>query len=762
MKKLKLRIFATCLAIAMLLPIIAGCRRDTNNFEPPEFVFVAETLAIQGSDIENIQNPVYFDNTLYFWSPILLDEVTWSSTAKLFSMDIDGTNLIELPNYNPGEPPYPDANASFNIMQLVIDDGYIWVVEFGVFYRFNIPDDFDGEDYERWDYREELGNEINIRKLDSTGAEVNRVDLDPIAAGSEWFQINAFNVDSSGNIYIGSEETIFVLNSELEPLFQLDVDWAQELFRLPDGNVAHFAWAEEGRVLRTIDAAAEAWGYTITLPSNAQQIFLGNEEYILLFQDGSGLFGIETETEEVVRLASWLDSGLSVDHLDNAVILDDGRILSAVTTWGDRFGGAPTFELMILTKVPYSDLPERTMITLATVWPDPSLRNYILEFNRTNPTYRVHVIDYSEYNTDDDWDAGIVRLSTDIIAGRIPDIIDLSGLPFEQYAARGLLVDLYPFIDSDPELSRDNFMENVLRASELDGGLYRIFMSFAINTLVGHPSVVGPDVGWTMDEFLAVLDANPQADMPLGQWLTRYNFLEAAITVNMSEYVDWAAGETNFDTPEFAQLLELATRFPEDFDIGDEMGFMREESNLIAEGRQLMAFSGVWSYHDLLMHNAMFDGDVVFKGFPAESGNGNSINIQFGLAITTQSSNQDAAWQFLRGMLMADWQIENIQHPFPTNRTAFDARIEEALAGPDYQGGMSWGWGQVDFRALTQDEVDQFIYLVDTTYNIAHNDQALMGIINENVADFFAGRQNAAETARIIQDRVSRYIQEQS
>ena len=68
------------------------------------------------------------------------------------------------------------------------------------------------------------------------------------------------------------------------------------------------------------------------------------------------------------------------------------------------------------------------------------------------------VKDYSEYNTASDSNAGLQKLNTEIVAGMVPDILCTDGIPLKQYAAKGVLEDLWPFIDNDPELGRDKLM----------------------------------------------------------------------------------------------------------------------------------------------------------------------------------------------------------------------------------------------------------------------------------------------------------------
>ena len=768
MKKTTKRLLAAILTATLLLIILAGCANNNeNDFETPEFVFLPDIIDLP-EGIPEIRNLVYSDGVLYFWANVALDEEGYNYTVKLYSINIDGTNFMELPNYKEAEPPLEDAFGSFWISSLLIDDGYLWVVETGNFGHFDLPDDFDGDENEMWLHYQDLGTIVNVRKLDKTGAEVLFIDITSLSAGSDWFFVNAFSIDGDGNIYIGSDSTIFVLNNEGVRQFQLDVDdWVRQLVRMPNGSVGHVGWsnADMRNIVRTINASTRGWGETIPLPDRVWDIYPGSGDYLLLYRDLNNLYGIEIETGEPVRLLNWLDSNIAADMLDNISILPDGRIICTNVRWS-QITYEQQFELFILSRVPYSELPERTILTLAAVMLDWNLRPLIVQFNRTNPTYRIHVIDYSEFNTDDDWSVGLTRLSTDLIAGRIPDMLDVSGLTtFKQFVARGLIEDLYAFIDSDPELNRSSLMESVFRAAEMDSGLYRLFPSFSINTLVGHPSVVGPDMGWTMDEFMAVLNANPQADMPMGQWLTKSSFLQNAISLNMDEYVDWAAGEAHFDTPAFIQLLEFANRFPIDFSHMDgDMGFYVEEYELIAQGRQIMADVNLNNFDTIQRYRAMFGGEIVFKGFPTASGNGNSLSVWSGLSITTRSPNQEGAWEFVRSIITTDWQRENVSTwNFPTNRIIFDERAREAME--EQEGSHIWMWSpdvEVEMKPVTQAEVDLVLMIIDTAFGIASYDENLMNIIRENSEDFFNGRTSAQDAARIIQSRVSRLISEQS
>lgn len=104
--------------------------------------------------------------------------------------------------------------------------------------------------------------------------------------------------------------------------------------------------------------------------------------------------------------------------------------------------------LMKFTKVDPKDVADKTVLTLACYYLDWEVRKYVVEFNKSNPDYRITITDYSQYDTDEDYTAGITKLNTDIVSGKMPDILLLNdNIPVESYAAKGLFEDLYFYID---------------------------------------------------------------------------------------------------------------------------------------------------------------------------------------------------------------------------------------------------------------------------------------------------------------------------
>ena len=406
---------------------------------------------------------------------------------------------------------------------------------------------------------------------------------------------------------------------------------------------------------------------------------------------------------------------------------------------------------------------------MATMWMSSELRSAVINFNKTNPDYRIQVQDYSDFNTEDDYEAGLTKLNTEIITGKVPDIMEVSQLPVRQYEAKGLLEDLYPYIDADSELSRDDLVAGVLNALSVDGKLYQACANFSIFTVIGATPVVGEQMGWTMDELNQVLAAHPNARAFAN--VDRNSLLYYMSMLSLSDYVNWHTGECSFDSPGFVKLLEFANSFPDSIEWNEDEYV--DDSTLIMEGSVLLYPTGLYDFESYQMYKAMFGGEITYKGFPAEQGCGSVFSVNSGWAISSKSQHKDGAWQFVRTLLTEEYQENNYAWAFPINKNSLDKMIEKAMTPEtttDEEGNVvevskgSWGWGpdlEVEIKAATQADIDQIMELIDAIDATMNYDMSLMEIVQEEAATYFAGQKSAQETAANIQNRVSLYVNEQ-
>jgi len=682
--------------------------------------------------------------------------------SSILTYNINNKELTLLPNFTPTAPPQSAFMSGPTINAMQPDDtGNLWILETGDIGIYDFPDgvniaDLDPDTiYDFWKVR---GNHRAVRKLDNTGKELLSFDLDMITPGQIWF--TSFNVDSENNVYIDYDNKLLILDQNGSLQFELSTQGTLygRLIRMPDGKVVYTGQAEgvgRSATIREIDLENKTWGPGIPLPQNAVLAFRGNDEFPVLFSDEFNLYAYNPETEEGLYVLNWGDINIKPDSEGKMefTFLEDGNIIiiNNKSLYGNLVGDYETF---LLKQIPYEEPPDRIVLTLAAYMLNVNMSTEISDavaaFNRENEMYYIEVTDYSGYDVGND-QAGLTRFILELTAGNIPGILSTWWLPLREYAAKGLLEDLYPFLDADTEISRSDLIEGVLSANEIDGSLYTLFPYFTIYTLVGNPAIVGSYPGWTMSEFKEVLHANPQADMPLGMLSSsRMDFFWTIF--NSSDYIDWEFASVNFNSESFIQLLQYAASLPEG-EI-DSFGW-QEEERLIVEGRQIISFYGVGYIDSFRFMRTSFGGEIVFKGFPAENKNGSNLSTFGPVAMTAQSKNKEGVWEFIRFFLTEDFQRENIGYNLPLNKVVLNELLDDAMKEDDTPYQIEQNGVLINVPVLTQSEVDLILALFDNLSNYYDWVEGIEGIISEGVLDYFNGRVSVEDAVRVIQNRAS-------
>ena len=75
---------------------------------------------------------------------------------------------------------------------------------------------------------------------------------------------------------------------------------------------------------------------------------------------------------------------------------------------------------------------------------------------------------------------------------------------------------------------------------------------------------------------------------------------------------------------------------------------------------------------------------------------------------------------------------------------------------------MSYGnEPMIELYAVTQEQYDAVMALIDSTTSFVDFDQNVLSIISDEAAGYFAGSKTVEEASKLIQSRVGLYMQEQ-
>lgn len=810
------RILSICLALVLLFGVLAGCSKneaqtadDTKKTEQSDaedktstqFAYQAQYYDLP-EDIQWIGTSCVTGDTLYFTASIPDggtetytdengEEYSYDTYSEvIFRFDLDTGECVQLDNYvaepvveNPDMPDgvtmNPDGsmqtfNSSTSIQTMAAGaDGTLWL------FRQTSRYADDGTE----------GDSISeLIQLDAHGTllrTITPVSDEETDDTDSWryTYIDSILSDDKGYVYTYDYQTVNVYGPDGSFVFSKSGDELNgQICQLSASEVGMTTSSADGKmVFKQLDPETKDWGKETPVSSRAWNILPGNDVYAYFFMDNGNIFGERRDNGEVEKVVDWIACDVDSNSInsDRFGFLSDGRIVAVTYEYSDN--GPSRQQVLVLNRVDAAAVTTKTELTLACFGLDYNLRSQIVKFNKSNPDYRIVVKDYSEYATDDDYNAGLTKLNTELISGNVPDIlVNGTELPIGQYAAKGLLEDLWPYLDADPEYSRDKLMTQPLNAAQTDGKLYRLPIDFGVTTAVGLGKVVGEYTTWTLADVNDALSKLPEGATVFNKYYTQAEMLKYCIAMNAENFMNWQDGTCSFDSDEFRALLEFVKPFPAEYDWQSDAEEYESDYTRLKNGKQLLYPTSISDFDSIYYMFATLDHDVRFIGFPREDGSsGNAFNASCTLSISTACRDKSGAWAFIRSTLSNDYQ-ENIWN-YPIVKSVFEAKAQEAMTQeyetdadgnqildddgnpiPISTGGMSYGdEPMIELYAVTQEQYDAVMALIDSTTSFVDYDQNVLSIISDEAAGYFAGSKTVEEASKLIQSRVSLYIQEQ-
>ena len=598
--------------------------------------------------------------------------------------------------------------------------------------------------------------------------------------------------DSAGHLICADySNTIYIFDEAGKLLKTLSQDGKYgNLATLDTGKTGILYYDDSGdQVFTEIDGEKLDWGETLSLGVDAWNVFAdpaGGGFY--LFGSSGTIYRYDLAAQEKAKVVTLLDCDLDATNLENISVSENGDLQVLLSTQNE--GVDRTYGLYTLHPVDAAMLPEKTVLTLATLSLNQSLRQQIAKFNRENDTYRIEVLDYSQYSEviaspgsyTEDLSPAITKLNTELLSGNLPDLIDFTAteLPVAQYAAKGFLEDLLPFLRADSAVSEEKLNQNVLDAIKTDGKLYQMPTAFSVIGAAGKHEIVGGYDAWTLDAMHDAMKKLPADATVFNVDYTKDTVVFACLASSLSQFVDWESGTCSFETDAFKSFLSFADSFPAEFDTTN-FDFDNYDSDYrrVGQKQQLLANIAFSGFDDIYYQLEAMENDADFVGYPGVTGGYGCGFLPLGsIAMTTACKDKDAAWGFIRSLLSEDVQLQ--QTGFPMLNSAFDKKAADAMKQEyvtDENGNtvldangepirvilytIGFFNETVDVYAVTPEQYQIVRDLIDSTHSVYSFDENILSIVSEECAAYFSGAKTIDETAALIQNRVSLYMAEQ-
>lgn len=451
-------------------------------------------------------------------------------------------------------------------------------------------------------------------------------------------------------------------------------------------------------------------------------------------------------------------------------------------------GGVVLILVLVLCMVAFTTVCGKNnpnSLTIAVVTKDRYLDTAVKKFKKLHPGVSVEVKEYtskplpSEGVLPDSGDIEkyVTAVNTQLMSGRGSDLILLDNLPYQTYAEKHLLVDLGRLMQSDQSFESGKYYQNIFEALEYKGKLYGLPLTIGIDmiaadrTLLDKSQVQIDDSNWGWNDFVKtaekVIKVNQNGgtqEMYALAGMDEKELIATLVKENYSKLVDPKKKTANFTGHEFLDLLNLS-KYLIDHKLVNTDTSQTYITDLASRGKLIFNLTTLRGFFDLQMAKTIFREGVQFLKLPGNEGD-LFFSTESMYGISSKSSNHKLAWEFLK-VLVSDDMMTQVIWGSPINKSVLPQIARNTTRILQKNGGIMRINGvngiqasSITLQPPTQKDVDYMANLLSKANVYIGTNQKIISIVQEETAAFLRGQKTAKTTARLIQDRVSTYLNE--
>lgn len=506
-------------------------------------------------------------------------------------------------------------------------------------------------------------------------------------------------------------------------------------------------------------------------------------DYSLLLRTNSQIYGVKSDTQEIVSLFDISTSGYSTNLIEGYSVMPDGNIalmLNNSKEW--------KVELKKFIPRTEEEMANIKTITLG-IEGDSFIEDYVTEWNDSGNDFLVEIVKYSaDY---EERDTVFDQLKQDALSGNLPDIMhfnrDYAVMNDVDFASMGVLEDLYTYMDKDEVFTRDYFMPSVLSCFEYNDELLVLpnRVSLELGT-VAKTKFVGDGSDWSFEKHLD-MTINPPIEREL---VNDSKYTRLSLGIPWSDWIDYTDGTCQFTDDSFIRYLNFCNEadvidvefvpktdaeWQEYFNSDEHKEEMRREALKYIEDREIFSQESILSYSN---YTEMVKGE--FGGEPITVLGDITLTAFDQLAITKTSENKELAWEFIKSQMTDQFYTDNLDWaPFPVTKTGYKlyndhyfynnySDFTDDYYDEDIRGyvGLVYHVGDelMKIGKVTEEDaaaVDKYFNMATRKHKITFKQDKMYEIFYEEIDRFFSGGCTAEECAEVLQDRISTYISEQ-
>lgn len=600
-------------------------------------------------------------------------------------------------------------------------------------------------------------------KEESTTLEL----VDPLE-GDDSYLINLLVDEARKQYYLCGDRYVYGFDYAGNKVFSVEMDgWISGLISSNSDSLLCQCGTDYGTDVYEInlnETEKKASKMPVHFSYNEIVTLFPGQKYLFNYYSEDGIYGFDAKENEFVQLVDGNSENIKMSTYGQVCELSNG----------DFFANTYEFEnetqinrLRYLQKLDPSEVTERIPITLSGVYVSDKVRQKVLDYNDSQDKYRVIVKDYM--NQDYPYQA----LEDSLYNGEASDLVFFSGVISEKFITQDLFLDLYPYMEQDSEIQKEDFYENILTAFETDGKLYHLSPFVDLCAFIGRKKDIERNSPFTIQDLIEV-------EKSYGEKARSFYFssgnsvVNEFVCANPSLFLDWKNKVCHFDTEEFSQLLEYGREYP----TGDEdavWSYDNESQEEMVRNKHLIFTQRLAiEMLEIPLFDEIYGEEVAFIGYPNSVSNGLAATAVEDMAISKNCENPEGAWEFLRTFYtqeqMTKDTYENGYGDLPIRKDAFDALILKnssieyytdslgiQVDTPDY-GYYDVVGVDVGAKPLSKEDGAKIRTIMRSVDHLYEYDYDLAEIISSQTAKYYEGQISAQDTVNSLQELVSEYM----
>ena len=283
----------------------------------------------------------------------------------------------------------------------------------------------------------------------------------------------------------------------------------------------------------------------------------------------------------------------------------------------------------------------------------------IERFETEHPGVKIHY--YSGVRKDDysEW------FSRKLLAGKEPDVFMVLGTDFNQFSSMGVMKNLEPLMEKDPDFDEEKYFSSSLRSGQHGEVQYALpyetvpTLMFVNKTLLAKEGIAMPNPDWNWDTMYSICQKTTKdldGDGVLDQFGC-YNFgWMDAVYSNGGEIFEADGKESNFTDEKVVESIQFVRRLN---DLYQGQKVTQEDFNAGKVVFMPLTFAEYRTYKTYpykIKRYANFQWDCITMPAGYQGGNLSQVDSLL-IGISAHTKHEQLAWEFLK-LLTYDEKIQ--------------------------------------------------------------------------------------------------------